>query len=1330
MKRLIYIFCLLTFTTLGYAQTYSYLGVKDGLSHRSIYSIEKDSKGYMWFLTHEGADRYNGSEFKHYNFFDGATLLNSAVHLNNLFHVKDGKLWQIGPDGRAFYFNEEKDAFELAYVHPKVANENVRLNFGYVDDSSIIWMGYNKGLVIYDYNQKKEISIPQQPLYEVTTVVQLAESQYAIGTTNGFFFGKIKDSQLNIESMDKSFQLTKPIDVLHYHDQSNTLIASTRSNEVYVIDMVNKTIQLIPYRNGLSISRIIDFSAEEVLIATNGSGVVKLDLRKREMQRYIYADYDTNYDMNGNNIRDIYIDEGNRIWMANYPSGVTIRYNTNLKLSLIQHKINNRQSLVHNEVNAIYEDADGDIWFATNNGISLYRTKQKKWDTYLSTYNNDGAVKNHTYYTICEVKPGVVWVGALYSGSFEINKNTNQYKQLDIDNPSPLLQVDKQIKSIYKDNEGVWLGGYYSLRHVDLSNMQIRYYNNISAITDIEGLDEDKLWVATSKGLYLLDKRTGAANQIDLPIENSDIKVLLQYGKDTLYIGTSEGLLVLNISSGKFDHFTSRNSLLLSNTIMSLVEDKSSKHIFVATDSQIMRFNTDTQEMRHWTKDQGLLDTFFSINAGLQQRNGNIIFGTIDGAIAFDPKIDFVNALSSKLVFESFAVNQKEINPDDKSGILSATIDETSKIILNYTQNNIAIKVGSINYDSPSNMLYSWKLEGVYDEWSKPEKENNFVFTNLAPYRYVFKVRVSYSDNPDSILDEREMYIRVLPPFWWGIGAKMFYIILLVSGIVFVVIYVKRESEKRLVDHTKRFYFNTAHDMQVPLKLIKEPLQELKDTEELSAEGQNNIKIVLRNLNLLLSQNNNALSYEKMDKNSNKLYLSEHHLSSLVEGLVKQVDVVAEIKQVNINLRDTLDPNLRIWIDLEKVKAILNYLLNSILELTYDFKSINIILGVRSNEWFLEFTYEGELLPFECDIKDKEDEYIDKAIHGNEGIGKSIGSRLVCKLLKIYRGQIDIKSIGKSSVFIELNLPIYQSAVAEIAPVNTNEEGKPDVGERDSISKSPVQPTQNIPFPLTIGASSSLDDPRTPLILLAETDELIISEIKQHLSGDYNIEVISTGEEVIDLAKKRRPALILSKMQLEDNIKGVDLAVTLKSLFETSHIPIVLLTDKNDEKYILKGLENGADEFILKPFNYQILKATIANILSNRALLRDRYANLEMEEEAVECLHCSSNLDWKFISAIQKNVEDHMSEPDFTVDKLCAIMNMSRTSFYNKLKDLTNKTPSDYIRVIKLNKAAKLLLEKELTITEIAEQTGFNDAKYFREVFKKHFNTTPSKYAK
>lgn len=229
----------------------------------------------------------------------------------------------------------------------------------------------------------------------------------------------------------------------------------------------------------------------------------------------------------------------------------------------------------------------------------------------------------------------------------------------------------------------------------------------------------------------------------------------------------------------------------------------------------------------------------------------------------------------------------------------------------------------------------------------------------------------------------------------------------------------------------------------------------------------------------------------------------------------------------------------------------------------------------------------------------------------------------------------------------------------------------------------------------------------------------------------YNIQVCPNGKEALTIVKEYRPNLIISDIMMPE-MRGDELCHILKNDIETSHIPIILLTALNTDKNIIEGLQSGADEYIVKPFNIGILRATIANLLTNRALLRRKYADLDLsnDQNTSDCINCSTDIDWKFIATVKKHVEDNMDNPSFNVDVLCNLLNMSRTSFYNKIKALTDQAPADYIRLIRLQHAAKLLKEQKHTVTEVSEMTGFSDAKYFREVFKKHFNMSPSQYAK
>ena len=252
-----------------------------------------------------------------------------------------------------------------------------------------------------------------------------------------------------------------------------------------------------------------------------------------------------------------------------------------------------------------------------------------------------------------------------------------------------------------------------------------------------------------------------------------------------------------------------------------------------------------------------------------------------------------------------------------------------------------------------------------------------------------------------------------------------------------------------------------------------------------------------------------------------------------------------------------------------------------------------------------------------------------------------------------------------------------------------------------------------------------------PKILIVEDNDELREYLRNTLSDDYTIQVCSDGKQALDIVKEYMPNMIISDIMMPE-MRGDELCHKLKNDIETSHIPIILLTALNNDRNIIEGLKTGADEYIVKPFNIGILRATIANILTNRSLLRHKYANLELndEESDTACINCSTDIDWKFISTVKKSVEDNMDNSSFTVDVLCNLLNMSRTSFYNKIKALTDQAPADYIRLIRLKRAAQLLKEQQHSITEVAEMTGFSDAKYFREVFKKHFNVSPSQYAK
>ncbi len=349
---------------------------------------------------------------------------------------------------------------------------------------------------------------------------------------------------------------------------------------------------------------------------------------------YIVADYNSYNAMNGNSIYDFYVD-GDRIWMANYPIGITVRNNQYASYQWIKHSIGNKQSLVNDQVNAIIEDHEGDLWFATNNGISLYSTQTKQWHSFLSVFDSGNVTKNHVFISLCEVSPGIIWAGGYSSGIYQINK---KQMKAEFFTPSTFsdsdIRPDKYIRSIMKDSAGnIWSGGYYNLKQIDFSRKNIRTYPGLNGITDIIEKDEKHMWIGTATGLYLLDKESGEFQYISMPIESFYINALYQSDNGLLYIGTSNsGLLIYDYENKSFEHFHKDNCPLISNNIYTILSDED-QSILLSTENSLTSYYPSEKVFHNWTKEQGLKSDHFNSASGVLRKNGNFILGSTDGAI-------------------------------------------------------------------------------------------------------------------------------------------------------------------------------------------------------------------------------------------------------------------------------------------------------------------------------------------------------------------------------------------------------------------------------------------------------------------------------------------------------------------------------------------------------------------------------------------------------------------------------------------------------------------------------------------------------------------------
>lgn len=727
----------------------------------------------------------------------------------------------------------------------------------------------------------------------------------------------------------------------------------------------------------------------------------------------------------------------------------------------------------------------------------------------------------------------------------------------------------------------------------------------------------------------------------------------------------------------------------------------------------------------------------FNASSGTLRKNGNVIFGSTDGAIEFPRNMVLPREYSSRMIFSDLRVFYQTVYPKDEGSPLVLDIDETKSLKLKYNQNIFSLQVSSINYDYPSLILYSWKLEGFYDGWSRPGEENIIRFTNLNPGQYTLRVRAISNEDRRIVLEERSMDIIIEQPIWLSIWALLLYALILIALASIALRIIVLRKQRKISDDKIRFFVNTAHDIRTPLTLIKAPLEELNDRETLTQEGTDNLSTALRNVNALLRLTTNLINFERADTYSNNFYVSEYELGAYMNDTINAFRSYASVKHINL----TYESNFRylnVWLDKDKMDSILKNIISNALKYTPDGGSVHVYACETEDTWSVEVSDTGIGIPL-----DEQKKLFKMHFRGSNAInskvtGSGIGLLLVWKLVHIHKGKLNFTSTEGKGSCIKVSFPKgekrYRKAIHRPVPMKEKEPERSNELEQITAPKkdTPNAPAANAPIEGYEHAQQKTQDAdnRQKILVVEDNDELR-EYLRRTLAENYHVQVCSNGKSALYIVKEYFPDLIISDIMMPE-MRGDELCQIVKNDIDTSHIPIILLTALNTDKNIIDGLQTGADEYVVKPFNIGILRATIANLLANRALLRHRYGNLDLNDDThnTECINCSTDLDWKFIASIKKNVEDNMDNPSFTIDVLCTLLNMSRTSFYNKLKALTDQAPGDYVRLIRLKRAMQLLKEQKYTITEVAEMTGFSDAKYFREVFKKHFNVSPSQYAK
>lgn len=1307
-------------TTSTVAQLYQYLDPQEGLSSRRVMSIQKDSKGYMWFLTHEGIDRYNGKQYKHYKLTANGKILNSFPNLNTLQIDTTGTVWEIGKSGHIFKYNSLQDKFELVcdFAQKQQSSKGFPLTASYLNtkDNNIV-LCTKKKQYLFDISTRKILPLESAINEEITYIAPGPDNQFFLAANHKVYCAQLKKDELEIipHPYLENFHI---VNYLYFHPETQMLVIGTLVDGIYIYNIHNHLLTNVTHPlQDINVNAVIASKDNpyEVLIATNGSGVYKLNLTTGRLAPFLNADPNHANKMNGNIINDLYIDDNQKLWMAVYPIGVTIYSDKYPGYKWIQHSYDNPNSLIDNQVNYILEDSDGDIWYATNNGICCHNQQTGEWKSLLSTYHQDLPNQNHIFISLCEPQPGTILVGGYMSGIYRIEKKnmsihyfTPQYYNV------PDAKPDKYIRCIYKDQENrIWAGGYNYLKSYNIKTRKIECYNIDFPITCITDKDTNNLWIGTINGLYQFNKSQKELKAVNLGSSPGCINTLYANDEEITFIGThGSGLWIYNNLTEKVINYHANNSALISNNIYCILPNLG-EDLIICTGQGLTRFKTKEKLFFNWTKEQGLISTSFNQAAGIHTRSKKFIFGCGNGAIELCDTVVLPRLCQSKMVFDNFCILYQRVMPQQKGSPLTEEIDNTRHITLNHKQNIFSLDVSSINYDNPSNIVYSWKLEGFYNEWTTPTTDHTIRYTNISPGKYRLRVRaISMADT--HVLEERALLITVTPPFWATFWAGILYMFILVLAAAVVLRYLWLKKDRNNSKEKIKFFINTAHDIRTPLTLIKAPLGEILKNEQLSDQGKVNINLAIQSTNNLSELANNLINFEKEELYTTAVYVSRYELNSYIKDYLEQFKMYACKKGIEIRFESNFESQ-EVWLDKNKIDSILRNLLTNALKYTRQGGSVKVQTHKNKNNWFLTITDTGIGVPA---IDQKK--MFKNLFRGNNAVnlqttGSGIGMLLTYKLIKSHAGKITMESKENVGTTFQLSFPIKSRKY------NYRIYTKTDVIDPLPVCKEVLHlPTE------TETTAPSANKPTSSILIVEDNTELR-TFLMQTLSEMYQTYGVENGQEALDFIKEKQPDLILSDIMMPI-MDGNKMCHILKNNIETSHIPIILLTALTDKTSIIKGLQTKADKYILKPFDMDVLKANIANLLANREIIKKRFSQFNFSMEGIPDA-TELNLDQQFLIKVTDTIKENLKK-ELTVETLSAAFNMSRSSFYNKIRALTNNSPSDFIRKVRMNEACILLKSKRYTVSEVSDQMGYSDPKYFTDIFKKYYGIPPSTYMK
>jgi ligand-binding sensor domain-containing protein/DNA-binding response OmpR family regulator/nitrogen-specific signal transduction histidine kinase len=1328
------LFCIISIH--AYSFPVRHLGIESGLSNNYIVDITQDGEGCIWIATESGLNRFDGYNFTTYTTRNSDLVSNELNAL--LFDEKQNTLW-IGTqrDGISILDLKKQTFSNLTMNEGLITNDVTRLS--QASDGGIWITHYHVGVEHYN-TETGELTLYGNPNIEGMKSLNWCSRDDRNGH---LYIGHALDGLSIINIHNKTVQNLR-------HDTENPQSLPGNSVRTICIDRFNniwlgtdqglalydpQTETFITFKHNPdnprslgsnSIFSICEMQDGTLWISTDMAGISILNLNNLTLRGVHDIEFtnipvtDEQNRLASTNILRLFQDSFKNIWIGHRQKGIDF-------ISQIQpafQSIPIQNNFENDQIWSMYLDITNQLWIGKDREINVFKDGKFKKKIDISSYLS----RSHRYVSLIkgDTKENL-WLGIYRGGLLRMNVNTCQVQQL----PTHLFD-NLNVRDIFEDKKGkIWIAterGLYSFL-----NNKYEYEEKINDVLEdkviysITGDEQENLWVGTfGKGIHIFNKENQllAKHSKSTGFCSNAINSLYKDTKERIWAATREGLACIN--SRTFSEFSVYDDKQeIENThIRAICEDQSGK-IWVSTSVGVSLLDQQKNRFVNFNYKDGVSTGDFINGSAYLASDGTLFFASLNGICSCNPiNLNKEFKLTPVKIISFQGYNK---NVGEQSGEI-ITPSGKGEIEIPYNWNSFKITFAIPNFSQSELVEYTYNMEGLENIWYNSQGENQVTFRNIPPGRYTFKVKARLKNQEWDEDTFANLPVHIHPPIWLAWYAKLFYFfVLCFIGYVFIRSYKNKlelktslELEKRnsqnkqeLNEERLRFYTNITHELRTPLTLILGPLEDLATDVNLPKSFKKRVHTIRDSTIRLLNLVNQLLEFRKTETQNKQLMISKGDLESLV------TEIGLRYKELNQNSNVTFHiavetKETALYYDTDMISTILNNLISNALKYT---PKGEIKVAMRSTQSHDEKYTEIEVLDTGYGISPEDlphifDRYY-QAKGKHQASGTGIGLALVKSLCELHEGVLEVQSVLSKGTCFTLRLLTENNYSYALHATD----------KRSDFELTDMQEENH---------EGEENNSALPIVLIVEDNTSIREYIKDSLSDNYRAITATNGKEGLTLAQQQIPNIIVSDIMMPE-MDGLEFCSLIKNDIRTSHIPVILLTAKDSMQNREEGYESGADSYLTKPFSAKLLKSRLKNLLESRRQLAVQTTsfmkNDHLEETGKKLFDIKiSLLDKRFLGKLTSVIEENLDLPTLDVAFLRERMFMSSSTFYRKVKGLTNLSPNEFVRKIRLQKGAKLLLAGQYNVSEVAYMIGFNDAAYFRTCFKDEYGMTPTEY--